>query len=130
MFGISTGIKGIPAKTSNRCVNKHFSYLVVTGPNSKIYWFLFVNIGKTHYGVDVPRYSKRDEEELAREHLNDKVTETTTFGDLYANKTISVLTALPEYVFQKWHFERIITLGDSAHKVRHMTKPLTVSEAC
>lgn len=117
IFGISKSTSGIPQYSMNRVANKHRSYLVVTGPDYKVYWFLFVNVGKTCYGSDPPRYSEKDEAAVAQEYQHDNITEKCTFGDLYASRTVSVLTALPEYVFKKWHFKRIITIGDSAHKV-------------
>lgn len=100
-------------------LNKGHSYLVISGPQDRVYWFLFVNIGKTHYGPEPPHYTKEDEEAVVNEHLNDKILENRTFRDLYSTKISSVLTPLPEYVFKKWHFQRIITIGDAAHKVSH-----------
>lgn len=98
-------------------LNKGYSYLVLSGPQHRVYWFLFVNMGKTHYGPEPPRFTKEDEEALANQHLDDKISENRTFRDLYSTKISSVLTPLPEYVFKKWHFRRIMTIGDSAHKV-------------
>lgn len=98
-------------------LNKGYSYLVISGPQHRVYWFLFVNMGKTHYGPEPPRFTKEDEEALANEHMNDKILEDRTFRDLYSTKISSVLTPLPEYVFKKWYFRRIMTIGDAAHKV-------------
>ncbi|KAJ0163434.1 hypothetical protein CTA2_3014 [Colletotrichum tanaceti] len=105
------------AGTTQTNFNKHFSYLVIGGPRNRVYWFLFVNMGKTHYGPELPRFSKEDEARLVQEHRDDKITKDLTFGELYAAKISSVLTPLPEYVFKKWHFNRIMTIGDAAHKL-------------
>lgn len=78
---------------------------------------MFQNIGNKYEGEELPHFSKQDEETLAKEHWNDQVTENIKFGDMYAARISSVLTALPEYVFKKWHFRRIVTIGDAAHKV-------------
>lgn len=86
-------------------------------PGSRVYWFFFVKLDKTHYGADIPRYTKKEEEEFAAKHASENVTEDVTFGDLYNTRISSVLTALPEYAFKKWHFGRIMTIGDAAHKV-------------
>ncbi|EOD44034.1 putative fad binding domain protein [Neofusicoccum parvum UCRNP2] len=115
IFGISV-LKSFEPRSTNSIFHKNFSYLVISGPQNRVYWFLFVNLGKTHYGPEIPRFNKKQEEELAKEHWNDKVSEDTTFGDLYEARISSVLTALPEYVFEKWHFRRIMTIGDAAHK--------------
>lgn len=115
IFGISIGTSWEPRAVQTN-LNKGYSYLVIGGPQDRIYWFLFVNMGKTYYGPDPPRFTKEDEEALVNEHLNDKITENCTFRDLYSTKISSVLTSLPEYVFKKWHFQRIMTIGDAAHK--------------
>ncbi|WYZ44688.1 hypothetical protein EsH8_VIII_000004 [Colletotrichum jinshuiense] len=115
IFGISI-LKDWNAGTTQTNFNKHFSYLVIAGPQNRVYWFLFVNMGKTHYGPELPRFSKEDEENLVKEHRDDKITESLTFKTLYSAKISSVLTPLPEYVFKKWHFNRIMTIGDAAHK--------------
>ncbi|KAK2777212.1 FAD binding domain protein [Colletotrichum kahawae] len=115
IFGISID-KSWEPQTVQTNLNKGFSYLVISGPKDRVYWFLFVNMGKTHYGPELPSFTKEDEETLANEHMNDKILENRTFRDLYSTKISSVLTPLPEYVFKKWHFQRIMTIGDAAHK--------------
>lgn len=69
-------------------------------------------------GSDIPRYSKAQEAEAIRAHENDHILPDLTFGDLIARKVSSTLTPLQEYVYKKWYFERILTIGDSCHKVR------------
>lgn len=118
IFGISID-KSWEPQTVQTNLNKGYSYLVISGPQNRVYWFLFVNMGKTHYGPEPPSFTKEDEEILANEHMNDKILENRTFRDLYSTKISSVLTPLPEYVFKKWHFQRIMTIGDAAHKARH-----------
>ncbi|KAJ0109367.1 FAD-dependent monooxygenase andE [Diaporthe amygdali] len=118
IFGISID-KSWEHQTVQTNLNKGYSYLVISGPQDRIYWFLFVNMGKTHYGPEPPSFTKKDEEVLVNEHMNDKILENRTFRDLYSTKISSVLTPLPEYVFKKWHFQRIMTIGDAAHKASH-----------
>ena len=99
--------------------NDKFSYLVGSGTN-RTYWMLFKNIG-TRYGSDIPRFTEKDEEAVVKEHWNDYVAPTVQFSDLYKHKTKLVYTSLVEYVFKRWHFQRIMTIGDACHKVRHYT---------
>lgn len=84
---------------------------------NRTYWFLFEGLPDTEYGDGISRYSKADEEALVKAHREDPITEDMTFGELYDRKIMSTLVPLEEYVFQKWHYKRIITIGDSAHKV-------------
>ncbi|KAG7433756.1 FAD-dependent monooxygenase andE [Fusarium oxysporum f. sp. raphani] len=120
IFGISRPIEEL-AKGSHYVYNGNFSYLVLVGPGGKFYWFLFVKLPVTLYGHDIPRYTKVDEEKLALQHASDQITTQVTFGQLYAARTSSTLTPLHEYVFEKWHYKRIITIGDAAHKFEPLT---------
>lgn len=122
IFGISEKVPGIEKGTLTSVFNKNFSYLVPSGPGNRTYWFLVRNLGKTVYGADIPRFTKQEEEALAKEHWNDHITETLRFSDLYENKINSVYTSLPEYVYKKWYFQRVMTIGDACHKVRRQTR--------
>ncbi|OJD33921.1 fad binding domain protein [Diplodia corticola] len=115
IFGISIMKEYLPS-TMNTSWFKGHSLLVIGGPSNRVYWFMFENMGKKCDGPDLPQYTKQDEEALAKEHWNEPITENITFGDMYAARISSVLTPLPEYVFKKWHFKRIMTIGDAAHK--------------
>lgn len=117
IFGISEGVEGIEKGTMHSVFNEHFSYLVPSGPGDRTYWFLVLNMGKTYYGDDIPRLSKAQEEAVAKEHWNDRITPTLQFSDLYKSKIASVHTTLPEYVYKKWYFQRMMTIGDASHKV-------------
>lgn len=93
------------------------SYLVIHAPGNRTYWCLFKAVDKNLCGKDIPKYSKQEMEDLAQEHVDDKICEDVTFGDLYRNRTMSTLVPLEEYVFDKWHYKRIVTIGDASHKV-------------
>ncbi|OJD30037.1 fad binding domain-containing protein [Diplodia corticola] len=115
IFGISRPIEGIDFQNIHTVFNKDHSHLVIAGPGARVYFFLFFKLNRT-YGPNIPRFTKDDEEELARKHQDDPITETVRFRDIYNHRTVSVLTALPEYVLERWHFGRIMTIGDAAHK--------------
>ncbi|RYP02256.1 hypothetical protein DL764_005863 [Monosporascus ibericus] len=121
IFGISEGVQGIEKGTLTSVYNEHFSYLVPSGPGDRTYWFLVRNLGKTVYGDDIPRFTKEEEVMFAREHFDDQITPTLKFSDLYNNKVSSTYTALPEYVYKRWYFNRIMTVGDSCHKFEPLT---------
>ncbi|CZR39188.1 uncharacterized protein FPRO_05620 [Fusarium proliferatum ET1] len=120
IFGISRPIKEL-TQGSHYIYNENFSYLVLVGPGGKFYWFLFAKLPAPLYGRDIPRYTKVDEEKLALQHAFDQITPEVTFGQLYGARTSSTLTPLHEYVFEKWHYNRIITIGDAAHKFEPLT---------
>ncbi|KAL3418739.1 FAD binding domain-containing protein [Phlyctema vagabunda] len=100
---------------------KGWTYLVLAAPGDRTYWFLFDGLPETTYGKNSAKYTKDDEATLAKAHFKDQITETTTFGDIYEKKIMSTLVPLEEHVFKRWHFDRIITIGDSAHKIDPMS---------
>ncbi|KAJ4328585.1 hypothetical protein N0V84_000944 [Fusarium piperis] len=120
IFGISHPIKTLPSGV-HYVYNRNFSYLVIVGPGGRVYWFLFVELPTPLFGRQIPRYTKSDEERLAKEHASDQITPNTRFGQLYEAKMNSTLTPLHEYAFEKWYFNRIITIGDAAHKFEPLT---------
>lgn len=89
---------------------------MLSAPQDRLYWFLFKNMNKAT-GSEIPRFTKEDEMALAKEYFSDQVAGSTTFGDVYRNRLQTALVALEEHVFERWHFGRIITIGDAAHKV-------------
>ncbi|EOA85623.1 hypothetical protein ACJQWK_10553 [Exserohilum turcicum] len=113
IFGISI-MKEFTAFTTQSTWYRGSSVLLLAGPKNRVYWFFIKKVGKKLQ--ELPHYTKEDEERLAKEHENDKAAENLTFKDLYAAKISSTLTPLPEYVFKRWHFKRIMTIGDAAHK--------------
>lgn len=107
----------MPDLTQQTCAYAGRSYLIIHAPMNRTYWFLFKAVERTVRGKDIPKYSKEQMEDLAQEHIDDKICETVTFGALYGNRIMSTLVPLEEYVFEKWHYKRIITIGDASHKV-------------
>lgn len=120
IFGISQPNDKFPKYSSQNIQGQKYSYLVATGPNDRIYWFLFKKLPDVARGLydKIPRFTDEQRDALAAEHANHLVSDTLTFGELYATRTTATLQALPEVVFKRWHFNRIITIGDAAHKVR------------
>ncbi|KAJ3545296.1 hypothetical protein NM208_g2580 [Fusarium decemcellulare] len=117
IFGISNQPSGYGSRSQQMVTGQHHSYLVIAAPKSRTYWFLFDGLPETKYGKEVSKYTKADEEALVKARRDDPITEDLTFGDLYDKKLMSTLVPLEEYVFDRWHYKRIVTIGDSAHKI-------------
>ncbi|EEY23119.1 FAD binding domain-containing protein [Verticillium alfalfae VaMs.102] len=115
-FGIAKNVPGWVDGTQHTIVGQGISQLVVSGPENKVYWFLFERLSRPNYGKDITPYSREDEAEFVRLHYTLPVTENITFGQIYEAKSTSTLTPLHEVVYKKWFYKRIITIGDSAHK--------------
>ncbi|KAJ8106624.1 hypothetical protein OPT61_g9413 [Boeremia exigua] len=118
IFGISRPSEKFPRYSSQNIQGQNYSYLIATGPNHRIYWFLFKKLPNTSHGLydKIPRYTEDQRDALAAERASDRITDTLTFGELYAMRTTATLQALPEVVFKKWYYNRIMTIGDAAHK--------------
>lgn len=119
IYGISNYECGFPKFETQHVQGQGHSYLLSTGPNSDVYWFLFKQLPAPIRGLRdrVPQYTAADRDALAKEHAGDQLTEALCFGDLYRTGRTATLQALPEVVFSKWHEGRIMTIGDAAHKV-------------
>ncbi|XEU97410.1 hypothetical protein FSHL1_002696 [Fusarium sambucinum] len=117
IFGISNRPPNYGSRSQQGVRGLGHSYLVIAAPMDRTYWFLFDGLPDTEYGKGISKYSKVDEEGLVKAHRDDPITEDMTFGELYDRKIMSTLVPLEEYVFDKWHYKRIITIGDSAHKI-------------
>ncbi|KAK9418825.1 putative FAD binding domain protein [Seiridium unicorne] len=108
---------GEEAKKCNIVVTgKDTSQLVVSGPESRLYWFLFVKRSATQYGKNIPKFTKDDEADCVKEHVNLPVTDEIMFGQIYAKRLTSALTPLHEVVYKKWFFRRVMVLGETSCK--------------
>lgn len=117
VFGISAPPPKVNVNGGGMTYNNGFVHSVLPGVDDRLYWFSFLNLDEPAYGKDAPKFTKDDEARFVKEHLDDPVIPGLKLGDLYSRVEITVMTALQEHVFKKWHFQRIITFGDAAHKV-------------
>ncbi|KAI1140075.1 FAD binding domain protein [Hypoxylon sp. FL0543] len=115
-FGIAQHVPGWVKGEQHIVHGRGRSQLVVSGPEDRVYWFMFEKLPETKYGKDIPTFTKDEEAEFAKRNASVPITETVTFGQVYKSRLSSSLTPLHEFVYKKWFFSRIITLGDSAHK--------------
>ncbi|KAI0147395.1 FAD/NAD(P)-binding domain-containing protein [Xylariaceae sp. FL1272] len=115
-FGIAQDVEGWPQSQQGFTSGRGKSFLVVSGPRGRLYWFLFVKYPKPKYGRDIPRYSVEDEAEFVNKHRDLIVCEGLKFGQLYGKRVISGLTPLHEIVFREWFADRVLLVGDAVHK--------------
>lgn len=120
-FGIAQHVPGWVAGEQNIVMGNGQSQLVVSGPEGRVYWFLFDKLPQEKYGKDIPKYTQEDEADFVKQNYNLPITRKVTFGHVFDKRLSSALTPLHEIVYQKWFFKRIITFGDSAHKVSTMS---------
>ncbi|KAH7033741.1 FAD binding domain protein [Microdochium trichocladiopsis] len=115
-FGIAQDVKNwIQGEQTTTCGHGK-SFLVASGPEGRCYWFLLIKLPNVMRGKNIPKFTKQDEEKMVQESRGLKIKENLTFGEVYDKRISSTLTALHEVVFEKWFYERIMLIGDSAHK--------------
>ncbi|KAM5346113.1 hypothetical protein ACJ41O_009118 [Fusarium nematophilum] len=116
IFGISNPCLGILPGDLYCVFRNKSSYLVTGGPGGRVYWFRFQKLPKRLYGSAIPRYAEADLAQAIKNSADDRILPDLRFSTLIKNKVSAILTPLPEYVYKKWHHDRIFLLGDSAHK--------------
>lgn len=118
MFGISQlSDPRIPPGSASTAFNHGSSLAVLSGAPSRKYFFLNKALPRELKGNEIPRYTDEDRDALAKEHWNDVLKDGVKLKDLFETKIRAVLVPLENYVFPRWHFGRIMTIGDAAHKV-------------
>jgi 2-polyprenyl-6-methoxyphenol hydroxylase-like FAD-dependent oxidoreductase len=116
-FGIAQHVDGWIDGEQAVVMGHGQSFLVVSGPNHRVYWFLFNKLPDVKRGSSIPRYTKDDEEQFMKDYGGLQIKENITFGQVYDKRLNSTLTPLHEVVYKKWFFQRIVLMGDSVHKV-------------
>jgi 2-polyprenyl-6-methoxyphenol hydroxylase-like FAD-dependent oxidoreductase len=115
-FGISEPLEGLKEGMIRHIHLRDSAAGFITGRDDVIYWFHFFKLPEKHMGIDFPRLTKAQEEELNARDAHREINPGTTWGDIYAAKRISIITPLPNHRFTRWHHRRIICVGDAVCK--------------
>ncbi|PYI11277.1 FAD/NAD(P)-binding domain-containing protein [Aspergillus sclerotiicarbonarius CBS 121057] len=121
LFAMSDAVPGIPSRCLEFVADEGFSYVLGTGPNDRVYWFLITKMSQKYYGADIPRFTDEDKEKILQEHMNDQITPDVRMSDLYNRAFATAYTPMGEFVYKNWHLGRMITIGDACHKVLPIT---------
>ncbi|KAF7519235.1 hypothetical protein G7054_g13148 [Neopestalotiopsis clavispora] len=93
---------------------------VMVGPKQELFTFWFWQLPEEMRSCPIDAIPRFDNEEKQRQL--DRAAETVMadsglrFQEVADNLEYSVVTALPHFVLRRWHFGRLIVLGDAAHK--------------
>lgn len=85
-FGIAQNVPGWMQGEQHILTGQGTSQLVISSPENRVYWFLFVRLPEPKYGKDIPKYSKDDEAQFVQDHVDLPITEHITFGQVYAKR--------------------------------------------
>ncbi|KAL4918439.1 FAD/NAD(P)-binding domain-containing protein [Aspergillus aurantiobrunneus] len=117
IFGTSSGLPGIPRACLDFRVNRKSSTVLGSGPEDRTYWFFFKNLGRTFHDADIPQFGPNDLAKAAKEHWDERITSDILFSDLFKTRRSAIFTPLREFVYRKWHLDRMMIIGDAAHQM-------------
>ncbi|TEA19168.1 FAD-dependent monooxygenase andE [Colletotrichum sidae] len=93
---------------------------VMGGPGSETFLFWFWSLPESQRTCpinDIPRFDDEDKQrEFARSADKLVADNGLKLGTVVDNLLYSGVTALPHFVMRKWHYGRIVIIGDAAHK--------------
>lgn len=116
IFGISDPTNDLKEGMIRHVHMKEKAMGLIVGRGDIVYWFYFFKMAKKHMGVDLPRFTEQEEKDLISSDLHRNLNPGTSFGQLYDRKRISIITPLPNHHFPRWHYKRVICIGDAVCK--------------
>lgn len=118
VFGLSSHTGDLRKDHGYQISSQDMTIGLFGGPEGEALWFLFFKVGddKPRHGKEVPKWTEEEGAEIIRRYSSAKLTESTTLGDVYANRYRVTTQACPNHCLRKWTFGRLICLGDSVAK--------------
>lgn len=116
MFGIT---KPRPCETPFIHFGANFDriYLCALSTDDAVFWFCFDELKEEHSGNKIPRFTKDDEKAIVEKYGDDYVSLQLTLRDVHEDSAVTGTAAIIEHIYDRWHYKRILTIGDSAHSV-------------
>ncbi|KAL9095957.1 MAG: hypothetical protein Q9165_001955 [Trypethelium subeluteriae] len=91
------------------------SYLVIGGRDFT-FWFVFFKIDRVHWPA-MRRWTQADAEKHAAGCMDDPISETQVFGELWKTAVRYELVNVEEGLFKHMFFGRVVLAGDAVHKM-------------
>lgn len=117
IFGISSGIAGLLVGEQINAFFDHLTIITIHGKHGRIYWFVIRKLPTKYTYPEAPHFTTDDAALAAAELRNVRLYKHITFGHLWDTREVASMTALEENVFRMWHYDRVVLMGDSVHKV-------------
>ncbi|KAI0170807.1 hypothetical protein BJ166DRAFT_204486 [Pestalotiopsis sp. NC0098] len=120
IFGTAKPMPDVkPGEVVGACSEGTSAGLMV-GPKKELFTFWFWQLPEEMRTCTIDTIPRFDEEEkkrqLARAADTIMADSGLRFQEVVDNLQYSVVTALPHFVLRRWHYGRMIVLGDAAHK--------------
>ncbi|KAJ5726862.1 monooxygenase [Penicillium malachiteum] len=104
IYGVSPKLEGLPENCLEFRFNRGSSTLIGNGPPDRTFY-------------EIPQLSEDDLEKVVKEHWDEYVTSDMQLSKFYETRTEALYTSMHEFVFSKWHLDRMLILGDAAHQM-------------
>ena len=128
IFGISRSIEGLVPGEHVIAYRDGLTVLTFPGKGDRVYWFVIQKLSQTYVYPHAPRFSLDDAERTCLELAKLRIWKDVSIVDLWQAREVVSMTALEENIFKTWHYQRLVLVGDSVHKVRvnQFSVPLSV----
>ena len=117
VYGISPPVQGIAEGECFSVYRPGATILIFTGLGAAIFWFVFEDLGRESTLSSTPRYTSDDVDAVCLSVAHLSITPTVSFGDIYAVRSVAMKVPLEEGIAPTWHTNRLVIVGDAAHKV-------------
>ena len=117
IFGKSHKIEGLDKATLDFRVNRGSSTLIGTGPPDRTFWLFYKELDTAYHGAEIPRFGNEDLAKVVNEHSNEMILPGVPLSKLYESRIEAFYSPTREFVYSKWHLDRMLIIGDAAHQV-------------
>ncbi|KUL81853.1 hypothetical protein ZTR_09748 [Talaromyces verruculosus] len=117
VFGISLPIAGLQSGEHINRYGDKFCVITFHGKGDRVFWFIIQKLDRVYSYSNAPRYSPKDAAALCGKLRDVKILGDVSVGDLWKTRQVASMTALEEGIFETWHYNRIVLLGDSTRKM-------------
>ena len=97
-------------------IQPNLSYFLHVQPNNEVTWFLGEN-SKDNNIKEINKYRKSDIVDIKNKYKDLLTNHNCKFGDILDRSIVNVNVNLEEKLFETWHNDRIVLIGDSVHKL-------------
>ncbi|KAG9253102.1 uncharacterized protein F5Z01DRAFT_725890 [Emericellopsis atlantica] len=118
VFGLSHNTGDLRKDHTYQVTGQDMTIGVFGGAKGEACWFIFFKAGedKTTSSLDFPRWTPEEGAAVCEKYADAKLSEKTTFGDVYANRYRITTQPCPNHSLRRWHYGRLICLGDAVAK--------------
>lgn len=107
------------ATSTYQMTTRDVSIGVFGGFEGEVCWFLFFKVPVTKGRANISKWDGFEDPkavEICKQFSHVKLTDSTTFGDVYASCHRITIQACPNHCLRTWNYGRIICLGDAVAK--------------